>query len=225
MAVPSSDARRRAGGCRVPPVCQHRRAITRPNTRDYRRERDEVSTAARIDPRTMVCGQQRVGNLSSPPLLHRRHDGIRHDRCFHHHVSSRRDLEAQKTQAEFLKWKLIAVASVAAVALGFAGPEQRHVSGARMLVCLIPLICAYVDLLSLHIVVRIIVIAAFLRKCNDAYETFVYSVRMQSANPFRFELMALHGSCSASVSARTVRALAPACLTERAREKTSGPAL
>ena len=102
-------------------------------------------------------------------------------------------VESQKSQAELLKWKLIATAAVAGAGLGIQVPAAAK-SDARLLICLIPLICAYVDLLSLHIVVRIIVIAAFLRERGDEYEAFVHSIRDKKRNPFRFELMALHGS-------------------------------
>lgn len=104
-------------------------------------------------------------------------------------------IESQKSQAELLKWKLIATAAVAGAGLGIQVPALK--SDARLLVCLIPLICAYVDLLSLHIVVRIIVIARFLRLQGDPYETFLHEYRNRREKPFSFELMALHGSSRA----------------------------
>jgi hypothetical protein len=51
----------------------------------------------------------------------------------------------------------------------------------------------YVDFISLHIMIRIIVIGEFLRKNNDdKYEQFVHDKKY--ANPFMFEVFALHGS-------------------------------
>jgi hypothetical protein len=103
-------------------------------------------------------------------------------------------IESQKTQADFLKWKLISVAAVASISLGF-GPQNTAVIEAKLLLCLVPLICAYVDLTSLHIMIRIITIGLYLQRSGDPYEDFVFAVRNSSAtNPFIFEAVALHGS-------------------------------
>jgi hypothetical protein len=104
-------------------------------------------------------------------------------------------IESQKTQADFLKWKLISVATVASISLGFASTSNPVVEGVKLLLCLVPLICAYVDLTSLHIMIRIITIGIYLKRSGNAYEKFVFAVRDRTAtNPFVFEAVALHGS-------------------------------
>jgi hypothetical protein len=101
-------------------------------------------------------------------------------------------IESQKTQADFLKWKLIAVALLSSIALGFSGPST---DSAKFLICLIPLLCGYVDLISLHLMIRIITIGVYLRASGSSYEEFAFKVRDTSgANPFVFEPGALHGS-------------------------------
>src|SRR5271165_2912328 len=102
-------------------------------------------------------------------------------------------IESQKSQADFLKWKLISVAAVVSVSLGFAQPGPGP--GARLLLCLVPFICLYVDLISLHIMIRIITIGIYLKLSGNRYERFAFEVREKSAtSPFVFEVVALHGS-------------------------------
>jgi len=102
-------------------------------------------------------------------------------------------IESQKTQADFLKWKLIAVAAIASISLGLA--HSPAVGGTKLLLCLVPLICAYVDLTSLHIMIRIMTIGIYLKESGDAYEKFVFAVRNTTgARPYVFEPIALHGS-------------------------------
>jgi hypothetical protein len=104
-------------------------------------------------------------------------------------------IESQKTQADFLKWKIIAVATVASISFGLASTTNSNVQGAKLLLCLVPLICAYVDLTSLHIMIRIIMIGIYLKTIGNGYEAFVFEVReRKGANPFVFEALALHGS-------------------------------
>ena len=104
-------------------------------------------------------------------------------------------IESQKAQADFLKWKLISVATVASISLGLASTSNPTVEGAKLLLCLVPLICAYVDLTSLHIMIRIIMIGIYLKRVGNAYEGFVFEVRNRTAtSPFVFEAVALHGS-------------------------------
>lgn len=117
-------------------------------------------------------------------------------------------IESQRSQAEILKWKLISVAALGALALSFrraAEPEPTFWSGLdlRLLLCLVPVICAYVDLLSIHLMLRMIVIGTYLRKAKGAfpdqiikdYESFLWDIRNdRRGNPFLFELLALHGS-------------------------------
>lgn len=105
-------------------------------------------------------------------------------------------VESQKTQAEFLKWKLIAVSAVGSISLGFTpvGVPKGGQHGVELLLCAIPLICAYIDFVSLHIMIRIVTIGTYLMKIGSDYEKFVFLTRQRGANPFVFETAALHGS-------------------------------
>ena len=69
------------------------------------------------------------------------------------------------------------------------------IDSAKLLICLIPLLCAYVDLISLHVMIRVITIGIYLKIYGNNYERYVFAVRLRSgANPFVFEAVALHGS-------------------------------
>lgn len=117
-------------------------------------------------------------------------------------------IESQRSQAEFLKWKLIAVAAIGGLALSYTGvddPKRTFWSGLdqRFLLCLIPIICAYVDLISIHLMLRIVAIGTYLRKTKELltnqetkdYESFLCDIRkLKGGNPFLLELLALHGS-------------------------------
>jgi hypothetical protein len=104
-------------------------------------------------------------------------------------------IESQKTQADFLKWKLIAVAAISSIAFGFAPSMGKQSDDAKILTCLIPLLCAYIDLVSLHIMIRAITIGLYLKVRGNHYEKYISMVRERSgANPFVFEAVALHGS-------------------------------
>ena len=96
-------------------------------------------------------------------------------------------IESQKVQADYLKWKLIAVGGIGTLVFTTAG----HM----MLVCLVPVLCAYIDLLSLHLMIRIITIGAYLAARGNRYERYIFEIRkMSGLNPFVFEVSALHGS-------------------------------
>jgi len=118
-----------------------------------------------------------------------------HETVTNNNASLRHEIvESQKSQTDFLKWKLIAVAAVASAAFGFPR-EGTTTSEAQLLLCLVPLICAYVDLISLHLMARIITIGVYLKLSGDQYEQLVFDTRVRSAsNPFVFEAVALHGS-------------------------------
>jgi hypothetical protein len=104
-------------------------------------------------------------------------------------------IESEKTQADFLKWKLISVAGVASVALGISAAAGALGGTLMYLLCLVPLICLYVDLISLHLMIRIITIGLYLRFSGNRYEEFTFDVRGRSTtDPFVFEAFALHGS-------------------------------
>jgi len=103
-------------------------------------------------------------------------------------------IDAHRSAADFLKWKLIAVASVASVGVGFWAPATGQLPDARLIICLIPLICAYVDMVHLDLAVRVQLIATFLRNCRDPYENYVDQLRGRADNPFDADMNAVHGS-------------------------------
>jgi len=115
-------------------------------------------------------------------------------------------ITSEQTQADYLKWKLLSVASIASVFLSFKVVNSYDLS---ILLCLIPLICTYIDLISVHLMLRIVVIGAYLKKTKQHldkpeyagvkdYETFVSDIlgemRSNRLSPFGLELTAIHGS-------------------------------
>jgi hypothetical protein len=107
-------------------------------------------------------------------------------------------VESQKTQADLLKWKLIAIAAVSSISLGFTGADTGGKKAdpfvLKLLLCTIPLICAYIDFLSLHVMIRIVTLGTYLKNIGSDYEAFVSLTRQRGVNPFIFETVALHGS-------------------------------
>ena len=79
------------------------------------------------------------------------------------------------------------MAAVAAASLGF-GSAAPSTDSAKLLMCLVPLICIYVDMNSLHIMIRVITIGTYLKLSGNRYERFVFQIRDKgAANPFVFE--------------------------------------
>jgi hypothetical protein len=84
-------------------------------------------------------------------------------------------VESQKARVDLLKWKIIIVATLGAVALGFESstppatlPTDSAAANAPpfshdYLLCLIPLICLYVDILCSHLNLRMMVIGRYLQ--------------------------------------------------------------
>ena len=100
------------------------------------------------------------------------------------------------------------VSGLGSAALGFAGVSNQF-RQTDFLICLIPLVCAYVDLMYLHLTLRILVIGTFIRKFsetnNDAtgtpiltiYENYAETTRDKMGYPnssFGFEWLAIRGS-------------------------------
>ena len=97
-------------------------------------------------------------------------------------------VESQKTRSDFLRWKLILCAALGAAGLGItSGSSSTSLIG---LLALIPLTCAYVDLLCSNINLRIILIGKYFAKEQDPYESFVGKHRVV----FSLEDWALYGS-------------------------------
>ena len=96
-------------------------------------------------------------------------------------------LESQKTRSSLLQWKLLLCSTIGTVAFGLT----EHVSNSSIgLLGLIPLACAYVDLLCTNINLRIILIGTYFKTENDPYESFVGPFRVV----FSLEDWALYGS-------------------------------
>ena len=96
-------------------------------------------------------------------------------------------LESQKTRSSLLQWKLLLCSAIGTIAFGLT----EHVSNSSIgLLGLIPLACAYVDLLCTNINLRIILIGTYFKRENDPYESFVGPFRVV----FSLEDWALYGS-------------------------------
>jgi hypothetical protein len=108
-------------------------------------------------------------------------------------------IEAQKARSDLFKWKIILVATLGAVALGL-GPKDILPPTASApprflndyLLCIIPFVCLYVDILCSHMNLRMLVIGHYLRLAhlkkgepNDAeYEDFAQAARAMKAVPW-----------------------------------------
>lgn len=82
-------------------------------------------------------------------------------------------VESEKARIELLRYKLIAVASLAALGLGFHIQRDNAKIAFDYVLCIIPFVCAYIDLLCYHNTIRILVIACFLKHNNDPYEGYI----------------------------------------------------
>ncbi len=67
-------------------------------------------------------------------------------------------VESEKARMDFLKWKVILIAGLAAAGLGVGYAQAFPV-----ILAFIPFVCAYVDVVCIHNDLRIHVIASFLR--------------------------------------------------------------
>ena len=94
-------------------------------------------------------------------------------------------VEAQKARTDLVKWKLLLVSVLGATGLGLTGsPNTPYV---ELILCCIPFVCTYVDLLLYHQALLINVIGEFMRSHLDLtdkqdkslrdYETFSWKVR------------------------------------------------
>lgn len=86
-------------------------------------------------------------------------------------------VESQKARCDLLKWKLGLVAGLGAAGLGlgsnYSTDRQFH-----YILCLIPLVCTYVDLLAKHMTLRIMVIGCYENSIEQTpYERFAAKAR------------------------------------------------
>jgi hypothetical protein len=79
-------------------------------------------------------------------------------------------LQAQTVRSDLLKWKLALVGGLGAAGLGFAGSEGLR--DADLVLCAIPPVCVYVDLLCRHLSLRILVVGRFLYSASGSDATF-----------------------------------------------------
>ena len=89
-------------------------------------------------------------------------------------------IESQKARNDLLKWKLLLVSGLGAAGLGFS--QHTGAFKDELVLCCIPFVCAYVDLVCHHLYLRILVIGKFIslipakkgtRSCIGQYEIFV----------------------------------------------------
>ncbi|CAK8725155.1 hypothetical protein KKHLCK_16005 [Candidatus Electrothrix laxa] len=104
-------------------------------------------------------------------------------------------IDAHRTRADFLKWKLLISAALGAAGLGLS--KDTVGKDTTALLALIPLVCVYVDLLCTNLNQRIILIGThFAQQHGDAYEC-----RCRAAGDkgwFNLEDSALYGSTYAA---------------------------
>jgi len=100
-------------------------------------------------------------------------------------------IDAHRTRAEYLKWKLLIVAALGVAGLGLS--KDMGSKDNTALLSLIPLVCVYVDLLCANLNQRIILIGKFFAQHNgDAYERCARSAGEKGW--FGLEDFALYGS-------------------------------
>ncbi|MBI5252724.1 MAG: hypothetical protein HY912_24780 [Desulfomonile tiedjei] len=96
------------------------------------------------------------------------------------HKSLRNEIvEFQKARMDLLKFKAVAVAALGAIGLGFSvQPGSTGTSSGIQIhpayvLCVIPFVCLYVDLVCYHNTLRILVIARYLESHGCLYEKFI----------------------------------------------------
>ena len=63
-----------------------------------------------------------------------------------------------------LKWKLVLVGTLGAAGLGLAGASRHTPGHPELVLCAVPFVSVYVDLLCRHLSLRILVIGRYLRR-------------------------------------------------------------
>ena len=113
-------------------------------------------------------------------------------------------IESQKVRSQLLKWKLAIVAALGAAAFGLV--QQNIDPYVSVVLCFIPLLCLYVDILCKHLNLRMFVIGCYFRlKGKIDYEDMVeelrqlkppqkdkYKSKIKTLNIFELEDLALH---------------------------------
>jgi Na+/proline symporter len=101
-------------------------------------------------------------------------------------------IETQNTQADFMKWKLIASAAIGAAAMGLYSQQgAAGIDRLKYLIFLIPLVCAYVDAMFIHLWFRITIIGKYFREYScggfGKYEKAINDYRNLKNVFFSFE--------------------------------------
>jgi len=74
-------------------------------------------------------------------------------------------IEAENARVNLFKWKLFLVAIISGIALGLTKHELNQITEvAKYAIFLIPLVCVYVDVLTRHLQIRILVISEFFQR-------------------------------------------------------------
>jgi hypothetical protein len=99
-------------------------------------------------------------------------------------------VEAEKSRIDLLKSKLLLIAGLGAVGLGLPTPMkiENPILSTNLLLCMIPLVCIYVDSLCHHLQIRILVISGFFQNCeckNDDNEIAYYQAYEKFCNEVR----------------------------------------
>jgi hypothetical protein len=108
-------------------------------------------------------------------------------------------VESQKARMDFLKYKLLAIAALGAIGLGFS-EHNGSILEPDYILCIIPFVCMYVDLLCYHNDMRILVIGNFLGYSGDSYENYIGKLGAHNGRPnragyyFELENFSLHWS-------------------------------
>jgi hypothetical protein len=75
-------------------------------------------------------------------------------------------LQSERVRSELLKWKLGLVGALGALGLGFAGTDRLN--HADLVLCAIPPVCVYVDLLCRHLTLKMLVVGRFLIRLKES---------------------------------------------------------
>ncbi len=94
-------------------------------------------------------------------------------------------VEAGKRLSELARWKLVAIGALGAAGLGFS---RDAVPNADLVLCLLPLVCVYIDAMAYHLLLRTHVIATYRRTSlatsspeETRWERFVAKARRRGA--------------------------------------------
>lgn len=128
-------------------------------------------------------------------LCHWREDGTRNSNMDTLRIEL---IESQKVRSYLLKWKLLIISGVGGAALGFSGntsgPRDAH-----MALAILPIACAYVDLLCWHLSLRNKIIGLFFKNSVHSplhlqqYEEFYADVFPSGGKNFSLEQFGLWG--------------------------------